>query len=268
MKNDSLIAAEFVAQGRSEDCPVIDMHGHYGPFRGIYFPSPYADGMLHTMDRCGVKSIVVAGHAALVEPERGNRIVAEVIRMHSGRFFGYRAVNPNYPASVSREVERFSEDADFVGFKFHPSWHQYPLTGEAYKPALEYANDHNLLVLSHTWGFSEVDGPRFVGELATAYPRVTFIMGHAGYGEWEVSFAVAREHENCYLDLTAAYREGGIIEQMVETVGSHKILFGTDLPWFDPHYGIGAVCFSHITDEDRHNILHRNAEHLLARLRG
>ena len=29
------------------------------------------------------------------------------------------------------------------------------------------------------------------------------------------------------------------------------------------HYGIGAICFSRITDEDRHDILHRNAERLL-----
>lgn len=50
---------------------------------------------------------------------------------------------------------------------------------------------------------------------------------------------------------------------MVREAGSEKIVFGTDLPWFDPHYGIGCVVFSRITDEDRHNILHRNAEQLL-----
>ncbi len=89
-------------------------------------------------------------------------------------------------------------------------------------------------------------------------------MGHAGYGDWDDALAVAREHDNCYLELTAAYRVGGMIERMVDEVGSQKILFGTDLPWFDPHWGIGAVCFSHIGEDDRHNILHRNAERLLA----
>ena len=53
---------------------------------------------------------------------------------------------------------------------------------------------------------------------------------------------------------------------MVAGAGSHKILFGTDLPWYSPHYAAGAVIFSRIDDADRHNILHRNAERILGRL--
>jgi predicted TIM-barrel fold metal-dependent hydrolase len=43
------------------------------------------------------------------------------------------------------------------------------------------------------------------------------------------------------------------------------MLFGTDLPWFDPHHAIGALLSADISDEDRHNICHCNAEKLLAR---
>ncbi len=88
-------------------------------------------------------------------------------------------------------------------------------------------------------------------------------MGHSGYGEWDRAIGVARDYEHVYLELTAAYHVNGIIERMVREAGSHKILFGTDLPWFDPHYGIGCVVWAKIADEDRHNILHRNAERLL-----
>ena len=42
------------------------------------------------------------------------------------------------------------------------------------------------------------------------------------------------------------------------------MLFGTDLPWFSPLHGIGCVLSAEITDEDRRNILYRNAEKLLA----
>ena len=41
---------------------------------------------------------------------------------------------------------------------------------------------------------------------------------------------------------------------------------GTD--WFDCNRGVGSVCFCGITDEDRHDMLHRNAERLLAPLIG
>jgi predicted TIM-barrel fold metal-dependent hydrolase len=266
MKNTSQIAREFMAAGRSESCPVIDMHGHYGHFKGIYFPGPCADGMLRMMDRAGVASIVCSSHASLVDSERGNREMAQVVREHPGRFYAYRTVNPNYPEQVQSEIERFPHDPGFVGFKFHPSGNFYPLTGDNYLPALEYAHQHALLVLSHSWGLSQYDSPQMFAEVAPKYPQATFLMGHSGYGEWDAAFAVAREHPNVYLELTAAYKVAGIIERMVKEVGSHKVLFGTDLPWFDPHYCIGCVCFSHITDEDRRDILHRNAERLLGPL--
>jgi predicted TIM-barrel fold metal-dependent hydrolase len=141
------------------------------------------------------------------------------------------------------------------------------VTGAAYAPALEYADAHKLLVLSHSWGFDEYNGPRLFPGLAAKYPGVTFLLGHSGYGEWEAAFAVAREFPNVYLELTAATRVAGIVARMVREVGSEKVVFGTDLPWFDPHYGIGSVCFSRIGDEDRRNILHRNGERLLAPFR-
>jgi hypothetical protein len=265
--NSSVLAGEFVARGRSESCSVIDMHGHYGPFWGIYLPKPYADGMLDSMDLCGVSATVCSSHSALVDQERGNREMAEVVKQHPGRFYGYRVVNPNYPKQAAKEVERYPEDAGFLGFKFHPDQHSYPLTGEGYVPALQYAEAHRLVVLTHSWGHSEYDGPKLVQQVAERYPQVTLIMGHSGYGEWDAAFAAARDCSNVYLDLTAAYRVNGIIARMVKEVGSQKVLFGTDLPWFDPHWAIGSVCFSRITDEDRHNILHRNAERLMAPFR-
>jgi predicted TIM-barrel fold metal-dependent hydrolase len=200
-----------------------------------------------------------------VEAERGNAEMAQVIREHPDRFYGYRVVNPNYPKEVEAEVARFGDDGGFVGFKFHPDGHSYPITGQHYKPALEYAEEHRLIVLSHTWGESSYDSPAMLAEVAAAYPSVTFLMGHSGYGQWDAALAAAREHANVYLELTAAYEVGGLIERMVEEVGSEKVVFGTDLPWFDPHFAIGAVCFSHIAEEDRRNILRGNAERLLGR---
>ena len=71
---------------------------------------------------------------------------------------------------------------------------------------------------------------------------------------------MARDHEHVYLELTAAYSVRGALEIMIEHAGSEKILFGTDHPWFDPRYGIGCILSAYMTDEDRRNILYRNAQ--------
>ena len=249
-------------KGRSTSCPVMDMHAHLGPFRGIYFPNPKPEDMIRTMDRCGVRMVVSSSHAALIDT-RENLKMADVVRRYPDRFRAYWVINPNYPERIKYEIEQFSKVEGFVGFKFLSDYHRYPITSPRYRPALEYANEHGLIILMHTWGNSPYDSPSLVEKLAKEYTNITILMGHSGYGEWEKSIQLARDYKNIYLELTAAYAVNGVIEWMVREAGSDKVVFGTDLPWFDPHYGIGCVLYSRITDDDRHNILHRNAERLL-----
>ena len=260
--NESPLTREFMEKGRTESCPIIDMHTHLGPYQGIYFPNPSPKDMIRTMNRCGVKMVVSSSHAALID-SKANTEMAKVVEKYPDRFRAYWVINPTYPERTQREIAQFQETDGFVGFKFLSDYHQYPITGPRYEPALKYADEHGLLVLMHTWGQSKFDSPDMVEKLADKYLSATFLMGHSGYGEWEKAIQVGRDYPNVYLELTAAYAVNGVIEWMVEEAGSRKILFGTDLPWFDPHYGIGCVLFSRLTDEDRHDILHRNAERLI-----
>ena len=214
------------------------------------------------MNRCGVRMAVSSSHASLIDT-RANVEMAEVVKRYPDRFRAYWVINPNYPERMQNEIVQFSEMDGFVGFKFLSDYHEYPLTGPRYEPALKHADEHGLLVLMHTWGQSRFNPPDLVEKLANKYANIIFLMGHSGYGEWQKAIQVARDYPNVYLELTAAYAVNGVIEWMVEKAGSRKVLFGTDLPWFDPHYGIGCILFSRITDEDKHNILHRNAERLI-----
>jgi len=284
--NPSPIAREYLAQGFSTDCPIIDMHGHWGPFGGAYLPSAPEERMIRTLRRSGVKRIICSAHDALLaDPERGNADMQSVIARHPDLIMGYWAVNPNYPALVRSACSMFEKSKGFVGFKFLPDYHAYPLTGELYRPVLEYADMKKLPVLVHTWGGSAYNSPQQVERIAKDFPNVRLLMGHSGYGDWETSVRLARDYANVYLELTAVYAAhdfamlpagsgtpaalssclhvNGIIEYMVEQAGSKKILFGTDLPWYSPHYAAGAILFARISDDERRDILYRNAEHLL-----
>ena len=52
-------------------CPVIDSHGHLGPFCGIYMPEARLDTMIAGMDRCGVECLILSPHNALSGDTRG-----------------------------------------------------------------------------------------------------------------------------------------------------------------------------------------------------
>ena len=266
--------------------PIIDMHGHWAEFSGAYLPAADEARMLGTLDHCGVRTIVCSSHEALLgDFERGNRVMQAAIERHPGRLLGYWAVNPHYGASWKRAPQDFGRTTGFVGFKFLPDYHAYPVDGPAYGPALAHADACGLCVMIHTWGGSGYNSPQHVERLARRYPKAKLIMGHAGFGDWAASAALARDFPNVYLDLTAVYAAhdfsvlpagsgtpsalgsalhvNGVIEHLVEVATSRKILFGTDLPWYGPHYAAGAVRFARITDEDRHHILHRNAATIL-----
>ena len=288
MKNRSPIAQEYLDRGLSATCPIIDMHGHFGPYGGFYMPCAPVESMIRALQRAGVKRIICSPHAALMgDPLAGNALMQEFIDSFPEHFLGYCTINPNYPELAEKSIAAFPTMRGFVGFKFLPEYHFHPVNGPAYVPALEYAEERRLIVLVHTWGGTACNSPGQLAEVAARYPHAVFLMGHSGYGQWEVAVPAARDLPNLYLELTAVYaadnfallsfcpewRErasvpgiSGIIEYMVEQAGSHKIIFGTDLPWYSPHYAAGAILFAHIEDEDRHNILHRNAERLLAPL--
>ena len=266
-------------------CPIVDMHGHVGPYHGVYLPSARLDHMLHSLDRCGVQKIVCSHHIAMAhDVERGNELMQQVIDAHPDRFLGYWVINPNFPQVVARDLRDFKTRRGFVGLKLWADYHFVPLPSPKYAPALEYANDHELLVLVHTWGESPYDSPAQLAEVAERHPKARFLMGHCGYGEWETAVGIGRDLPNVYLDMTSiavahdfalmaggslmrtsmgSPQVNGLVEYMVETAGSEKIVFGSDLAWYSQHYQAGAVLFARISDDARHDILHRNAERLL-----
>ena len=263
MGNESQLARAYLENGKVDDCPVIDCHAHHGPHNAIYMPNRgFAESMIRYMDRCGVRLAVCAPHAGLFGSPDGNAVMARVIEKWPQRFLGYICVNPNYPERIERDVEEYGSLPGVAGFKFLSSYHKIPITSARYRPALGFARDRGLVVLMHTWGKDEYCGVERVRELSRSYPDVPMLLGHSCYGAWDEVIALAKSQPNLYLELCAAYAVPGVIDRFVSEVGSERVLFGTDLPWFDPHYGIGCVLWSRITDEDRHNILHRNAEQL------
>jgi len=264
MIGPSPLAREFWECGKSERCPIYDMHGHMGPWSAIYFPRAGVDEMIGTMDECGVRMLVFSHHAALLAPDVGNRASAEAVRRYPERLRAYCVINPNYPAQAEADLAGFESLSDvFVGLKFLSDYHKVALTDPRYRPAWEFADARGLLVLAHTWGGSPFDGPAQVREVAERYGRVRLLLGHSCHGQWDAAVALARDFPNVYLELTAVFDDRGVIEKFVREAGAERLLFGTDLPWFDPHHAIGVLLSADITDDDRHAICHRNAERLL-----
>jgi predicted TIM-barrel fold metal-dependent hydrolase len=261
----SQLAQEFWQQGRLARCPILDFHAHMYDCAGLFLPRKVPEEMLRTMDACNSVLTLFAGHESLAHPGVGVDKDLEAARRYPDRFKAYHPVISRH-LDPKADLKRMDDNPDlFAGFKFHPSWYGVPLSDSRHDPYWEYADGRGLLVLSHTWGGSAVDGPDEVEKVLGKYHSLVFIAGHSFHTDWPRAAAFANEFPNFYAELTAVLDNRGGLEVLVEQAGSGKILFGTDLPWFSTHYGIGAVLSAEISDEDRLNVFHRNGEKLLRR---
>jgi len=264
MAEKETLRERFFRCGKLDDCPVYDLHGHMGPLEGACLPRCNPEDMIAAMDRAGVRLTVFCHHDALFAPDIGNAINLTEVRRFPDRFRAYCGVNPNYPDQVARDVEEFDDNRDvFVGFKLLADYFQVPITDERSAPAWEKANTDHLPVLLHTWGGSSYDGPQLVRQCAERYPDAQILMGHSCHGAWEEAVQLAVDFPNVYLELTAVLDDRGAVDLFVRKAGSEKIIFGTDTPWFNHHYYIGALLGAEMTDDDRRNILYRNAQRIL-----
>jgi uncharacterized protein len=249
---------------------IIDAHGHLGAWPQFYIPRSDAASIVEVMDRCGVKAIAVSGMLSIgPDYKAGNQVVAEAADAFPGRFIGYVTINPNYPSDeVESELENWLTTHKWMrGIKLHPSYHEYPITGPRYRIAFEVAARHQVPILVHTWGKGEENslcGPALFAGLAESYPGVKFILGHAGglLLGYRAAVEVARDHRNIYLETCGSFQAMGLLEYLVENVGSGRVLFGSDACFLAQTAELGRVVFARLSTADKRNVLGLNAAKL------
>jgi len=257
--------AELALAGLPLGLDIVDVHAHVGPARGIDRPHDI-DGVIGLMDAIGVRQNVISGlmFATGVRLESMNDWAAEFVRARPDRFLGYCYINPNYPEAMAAEILRCFDDLGFVGFKIHVSWNDYPYDGERYTPLYEYASDHRLPILAHTWGDESV---RKLAAMARRYPDATFLAGHSGAGDVEINLEEARRTPNLYLELTYSGGTPWLVERLVREVGAERIVWGSDTILFAASHQVGKVVFADIPEESKALILSGNARRIF-RLEG
>ena len=258
------LTTAFYRHGQVADCPIYDMHGHMGPVAGLHLPHPDPDAMVAACKRNHVAKLVFCHHDSLFSPEVGNTPNIAAVRKHPDIFKAYCGINPNYPDAIAADIASYDQHRDvYVGFKLLADYHQIAIDDDVFVPVWEFAHANKLLVLLHTWGSSSYDGPDNVAAVAKRWPDATILMGHSCHGQWTRACDLVKTYPNVYLELTAVLDERGILETFVESTGADRILYGTDYPWFNQHYYIGAVLDADITDADRRAIFYANAQRLL-----
>ena len=153
------------------------------------------------------------------------------------------------------------------GIKIHPSFHLVSADNELYDNIWRYADEHGVILLSHTWDISltnpvqKYSYPTRFEKFVKRYPGVRFILAHSGgrYNGILEAARIAKENRNVFLDIAGDIYANEFLEYITGEVGSQRILFGTDYPMMDQHTMLGVVLGAGISLKDKENILFNNA---------
>lgn len=249
------------------DYKVIDFHTHMGLEYCLYYPDHDADSMVKTMDESNVEFIVCSPCEDLFDGDSNREQITDAMKRYPDRIKGFYGVNPIIGVDVDAIKKAFRENSGYVGLKFLPDYHRTELTSAIYAPAMELANEHHMLILSHTWGVSmngeSCNSADKVIDILERYPNITFIMGHSIQGQVDLAIEIAKKYQNAYLDLCDTCRLNGVVEKMVREAGAEKIIFGTDAPMQTHLFQMGCVIGAKITDAQKRLILRENALRIL-----
>jgi len=259
----SAIREEFLQTRSLQGLGIIDIHTHMGDVYGTGLSRYTAEECVRIMDEHGIDSIWCAPHSDLFDPGSVNTAVEQLLRSYPQRIRGYFSFNPNYAERFFERLSSIKTGSGYVGIKLLPEYHRTSLEHPAYRKMLDFADSLGLVVLIHTWGGSSYNSASHVEQLLKRYSNIKLIMGHSVPNECGRAIELAARYKNAYLDLCDIHRHSGIVQRMVEGAGSEKVLFGTDMPWYDFTYCAGSVIFADITDRDMRNIFSENAKIIL-----
>ena len=85
----------------------------------------------------------------------------------------------------------------------------------------------------HTFHPVRLNGIKLLMALCEKYPEVPVIFGHLGGSNWIEVIKFAKEHENVYLDLSAAF--ASIATKMALVELPEKCLYSSDAPYGEPY---------------------------------
>ena len=224
------------------------------------------------MDHAGIDlGLLSAWHA----PEGsliGNDEVAGWVSRHPDRFGGLAAVDLSTPMEAVRELRRCVGELGFKGLRVVPWLWDAPPTDRRYYPL--YAACVELGVpfctqVGHTGPLrpSETGRPiPYIDRVALDFPELVIVGGHIGYPWTEEMIAVARKHENVYID-TSAYTARRyppeLVRYMQSESGRRKVLFGTNYPMIAPQKALEDLDALGLDDEARELFLSGNAKRVL-----
>ncbi|MFZ4453659.1 amidohydrolase family protein [Salibacterium aidingense] len=186
-------------------------------------------------------AIVLAFDAPATGMVVPNEYVAEYTLKHQDKLFGFASVDPNkWDAPLI--LEHAVKELGMCGLKLAPFYQNFYPDEKRYFSLYAKAAELNIPILWHQGtsfipeGYLDASRPAALDPIAREFPSLKMIIAHMGHPWTEECIAVVRKNKNMFMDMSAlGTRSWQFYNAMViamEYGVLHKILFGSDYPFF------------------------------------
>jgi hypothetical protein len=262
---------------------VFDVHQHLGEAAvmgeasGEFVPANDFEQRVGIMDRFGITQAALSPTSQYERP-RGladtiamNDRVANYRDMYSDRFpVAFGTVDPLQGVENGvGEIERIAKTLSLQGVIWHHRMQGTWIADARMYPFLEAVEEHGLVALIHVISESTLEAPWGLELLASKFPNVQFVAldPFTSPTQFQVMMMMAERVQNVYFDTAGIWLLGRFLEKWIKTLGSDKLIFGSDLITSPLSLNVPYVKNEiedsvDLTEADKGRILWGNAEKL------
>lgn len=236
---------------------IIDVNAEIGstPIWGVPFSDQH---LMRTMQKYGVeKSIIMSTFGDSVDFQRGNAQVAKIAKSNPA-MSACLAVNFNYPELSQSEMQKYMSQPYFAGILLSSGIRERYVVLEEAEDMLNAYRRYIKPVFIRTF---DKDAVLAANEIAKAFPVMKFVMLEMGDDDWRIATVVAEKTLNLVLEVSGSLSPEKI-KFAVDRIGSHRVVFGSGMPYVDTSEVKALVEDADISDMDKRNIMENTARKL------
>ncbi len=184
------------------------------------------------------------------------------------------SVHPYDGAAALTELDRVAA-AGARMLKLHPNTQRLDVSDDEVAAVVRRAGEHGMVVLFDGWSPFDANQPGKFAWLAISCPETRMILAHLNGPSFPqlLMYSTVERYPwwpgTIYHDLSVTaemFADSPYAEQLtwvIRTIGTHRVLYGSDWPLCDPATALAAVRSLGFTDDEQRQILHDNAAGLL-----
>ena len=241
---------------------VIDAHNHLGgPDKG--------DGMTQTVDNIISRMDAAGIHKAVVFPfndevpgisfSRSNDRVYSDVADNPDRLIGFGRLDPNQGDQAVAEARRCVVELGLSGIKLHPHAQNFAIDSMTVYSIAEWVAALRPDIPIIFDNGKSTSPNKLIGDLAGAFPKVTFILAHMRGGDF---IEVTAAHDNIYIQTTGV-PQVEVVQKCVDELGADRVMMGSDSPYHSMEDEVKKVDALQLSESEKQMVFGGTAKKVL-----